>query len=157
MRVPAVLVIAVTLCTAGYARADDGGGDSDSNVESDGLLGPHPDGDATPAEVITGRIADLQAGNIDAVMCTYAVDATVIMAGSVITGRPAIRSAFLSFFGLLGNTVPTFTSQTYSGPMALVTYTVNSTNVVVPDGADSFVIKNGRIRYHTVSATIQFH
>jgi ketosteroid isomerase-like protein len=160
MRFTAVMAFALALCGAGVARADD---DSDGVpvgrmvMDSDGLTCPKPDKDATPSAVIAGRVAALQAGNIDLVICTYAVDSTVLMAGSVITGRPNIKSAFVSFFGLLGNTVPTFTSQTFSGPIALITYTSSAPSVTVPDGADTFVISKGRIHYHTVSATLQFH
>jgi hypothetical protein len=140
------------------ARADDDRRSFPTTItEPDGFTCPIPNFFATPAQVIATRIAALQVGDINGVMCTYGIGASVIMAGSVVTGRPAIQAAFISFFGLLGNTLPTFTSQTYAGPVGLITYTIQSSSVTVPDGADSFVIEFGRIRYHTVSATLQFH
>lgn len=168
MRTLPIIALAIALSGSLAARADTSvarvdGAESErfslptTITEADGLTCPFPNFFATPQQVIATRIAALQVGNIDGVMCTYGLNATVIMAGSVVTGRPAIKTAFLSFFGLLGNTLPTFTSQTYSGPIALITYTIVSPSVTIADGADTFVIELGRIRYHTVSATLQFH
>ena len=153
MRHLSALAFMVVLISASVARAEE---DSGTITESDGLTCPIPNLLATPQQVIAARIAALVAGNINGVICTYAVGATVIMTGTIVKGRPAILASFTQFFALLGNTVPTFTAETYSGPMALVNYTVNIPTLTVPDGSDTYVIVLGRIQYQTVSATLEF-
>ncbi len=104
----------------------------------------------TAQQVIQERIAALVAGDMNRVMCTYAVDAVVIMPGTVIRGRPAIERGFIGFFQLFGGSVPIFDSMDFANGVALVTFHISGPVFSIPDGADTYVIKNGRIQEHTV-------
>lgn len=111
----------------------------------------------TPQQVMADHIAALEAGDLQRAMCDYAQDAVVIMPGSVIRGRAAITEGFSQFYQLFGGRVPTITSMTIEGEVAFDTFTLETEFASIPDGADTFVIRFGRIRYQTVHSTIVFH
>lgn len=107
----------------------------------------------TPQQVMSDHIAALASGNLDLVMCDYDDDAEVVMPGTVLTGEEQIRTALAGFMSAFGGALPTFTSMTYGEKVVLVTWQVFLPQFSVPDGADTFTIKNGLIRVQTVHAT----
>ncbi|MDQ3262905.1 MAG: nuclear transport factor 2 family protein [Myxococcota bacterium] len=118
---------------------------------------PKPDKKATPDQVFAARLLAMQQGDIEAIACSYDQDAVVVFPGSVIRGREAIMQAFLAFAGALGGTPPTITSTTEADDTLLVTYEVITPTLSIPDGADAFVIRDGRIQYQLVHGTIVFN
>jgi hypothetical protein len=70
--------------------------------------------------------------------------------GAVARGPASIQSAFADFFVLAGANIEVAThSLTLADGVALFEYSVSSDHVLVTDGVDSFVIKNGLIAAHT--------
>ncbi len=118
---------------------------------------PKPDKKATPEQVFAARLVAMQQGDLAAIACSYAKDAVVVFPGSVIRGREAIMEAFLAFAGALGGTPPTITSTTQADDNLLVTYEVITPTISIPDGADTFIIRDGRIQYQLVHGTIVFN
>jgi ketosteroid isomerase-like protein len=109
------------------------------------------------AEVFEGRMAALQEGNLDLAFCYYAEDAVVVMPGSVIRGREQIKAGFVSFGSLFGGQLPQLSSLTVEGDVVLVTFSITGASASIEDGADTFVIRDGRIQTQTVHASIVFH
>lgn len=108
----------------------------------------------TPTEVIENHVALIGAGNLDQAMCDYAPDATVILPGQIIRGVDQIRAALLGFQQLFGGATPTVVSITADGPVVLLTFFVFGSEFSIPDGADTYVIEKGAIRFQTVHDTI---
>lgn len=151
----AILSLAVCLLVVpAIAVADDDLDASQLVREADGLMCPAGGRERTTQEVITDRLAAIAAGNLDLFFCSYDLDAVVLMPGSVITGRAQVRAGFLGLFALLGNTIPTVTSTTYARDVCLLTYTITTSFFSIPDGADTFVVRHGRIQTQTVHATL---
>lgn len=124
--------------------------------ERDGLYCPANHRLRTPEQVVADRLADIAAGRLDRFFCSYDADVKVVMPGSVTSSRLAARDQFLALFGMLGGTIPTVTSLTFGGPVALMTYTVTSPVLSIPDGADTFVIVLGKITHQTVHGSVVF-
>jgi uncharacterized protein (TIGR02246 family) len=110
----------------------------------------------TAAEVFADRMAALNAGNLDLAFCYYAEDAVVVMPGSVVRGREAIKAAFVQFGSLFGGVLPAPSTVTVEGEVVLVTFSLFTPGASIPDGADTFVIRDGLIQAHTVHATLTF-
>ena len=124
--------------------------------ERDGLRCPAGAARNSPEQVMQERLAAIAAGDMELFFCSYAVDATVVMPGSVVKGRRAVMDQFNALFGLLGGQIPQVTSLTFADGVALLTWFISTPFVSVADGADTFIIKNGKIQYQTVHATLSF-
>ena len=74
--------------------------------------------------------------------------------GQVILGRTNITNSLIAFEAQLG-AIPTVTSVTSSGEVVYIEYTLQTPTLIVPDGADTYVIENGHIKYQTVHATFE--
>lgn len=111
----------------------------------------------TPQQVLEDHRAWLAAGDVDKdVQCNYARDATVVSDMAVDSGRDAIRMSLLGLVAFFGGAVPAVHSEvavavlndrTY---LAKVLFSVSTTCIDVPDGVDTYLIKNGQI--HAQSA-----
>jgi ketosteroid isomerase-like protein len=117
---------------------------------------PKVDKHRTAAEVFAARTAAMAAGNLDLAFCLYAEDAVVVMPGSVVRGREAIKAAFIQFGAMFGGLIPPPSTVTAEGDVVLVTFSLVTSGASIPDGADTFVIRDGLIRAHTVHASITF-
>jgi len=104
----------------------------------------------TAQQVLEDHLAAFLRGDAALVACDYARDAVFIQPGAVAHGRRAIQATFAFFFGIAGGniTVPV-KSLTFAGNTALFEYSVDSNHVVVSDGVDTFVIRQGLITVHT--------
>jgi len=104
----------------------------------------------TPQEVLEDHVAAFVSGDAALVACDYARDAVFIQPDAVAHGRHEIQATFAFFFGIAGGNIAVFTnSLTFAANAALFEYAVDSNNVVVSDGVDTFVIRNGLIAVHT--------
>lgn len=108
----------------------------------------------TTLEVFNGRQAALNAGNINLAFCYYEEDAVVIMPNAVVRGREPIKMAFVLFGSLFGGAFPTPKSVTVDGETLLATFTLVTPALSIPDGADVFIVKDGRIQTQVVHSTI---
>jgi len=121
-------------------------------TDADGC--PFPDLFATAEQLFHRRFQALVDGDIHALGCMYAKNATVIMPGAVVKGRAAVVEAFSSFGSLFGGAAPELTSVTWDGITVLATFSIAGPLLSVPDGADTFVIVGGQVVYQTVHATL---
>jgi hypothetical protein len=130
---------------------------------------PHPDGrglgcgsDLTegagmtpkPEEIFEHHAAAVNAGDLEAVVADYAEDAVVISPDGVIHGRPAIRSLLAGALSALPEGSFEAVTQVYSEDALLLRWTADSKVNVVPDGVDTFVFADGKIRLHTMTFSV---
>jgi SnoaL-like domain len=120
-----------------------------AEADQDSVCPEHPRR-RTPQQVLEDHLAAFVRGDAALVACDYARDAVFIQPGAVAHGRRAIQATFAFFFGIAGGkiTVPV-KSLTFAANTALFEYAVDSNHVVVSDGVDTFVIRQGLITVHT--------
>jgi SnoaL-like protein len=100
----------------------------------------------SPEQVLEAHLAAFRSGNVALIVCDYAKDAIVMLPGTVVQGLDEIESLFAGFLQaagpILGVTVTSLTSRDNA---FLMTYSIDSAHIVVPNGVDTFVIEKGRI------------
>lgn len=102
-------------------------------------------------EVLISHRAALAAGDWNQVACNYSEDAVVISDGGVIEGRDNTVVALQQLGGLFGGTIPMVNEEVIvsilqdRAEMARVLFSISTTCVDINDGADTYIIKNGRI------------
>jgi hypothetical protein len=111
--------------------------------------------DRSAEEVLDDHRAALAVGDWEAVGCNYAEDAKVISDGGVIEGRDAIVAALQGFAGFFGGAVPMVNEEVivqilnHNTDMARVLFSISTPCVDIPDGADTYIIKKGKIEAQT--------
>jgi hypothetical protein len=132
-------VVTIALIGAGAANAGDG-------------LCPPQHKNRTPEQVLEDHRAWLAQGDVDRdVQCNYARDAVVVSDMGVDEGRDAIRLSLLGLVQFFGGAVPAVHSEVVVTVMndrthlAKVLFSVETPCISVPDGIDTYVIKNGQI------------
>lgn len=108
----------------------------------------------TPEETVLDHVAAIQEGDLDAAMCDFAPNASVILPGQVATGLDDIRAGLEGMGGLLGGAVPEVDTLTSHGATVLLTFSAFGTPCEVPDGADTYVVLHGKIVAQTVHDTL---
>lgn len=107
------------------------------------------------AQVLDDHRAALAAGDWDAVACNYAEDAVVIQDGAVTTGRANIVNDLEFIAGLFGGVWPAVNDEVIvsilndRAEMGRVLWSIQTQCVQINDGADTYIIKNGRIQAQT--------
>lgn len=152
----AVLVSSPALASGGNADRD---GHDDHGHHTPSPSPWHcgrPDRHATPTQVLQARFAAMARQDLNAIACSYAEDAVVILPGSVVRGRDAVMQAFAGFAALLGGAAPTIASLTAADEVVLVLYSVTTPSVSIPDGADTFIVRDGQIATQTVHGSFVF-
>lgn len=139
----ALALVTVALLGAEVARAHDD-------------LCPRNHRSRTPEQVLEDHRAWLAAGDVERdVQCNYARDAVVVSDMSVDQGRDAIRLSLLGLVQFFGGAVPAVHSEIIVTVMndrtylAKVLFSVETPCISVPDGIDTYVIKNGQIQGQT--------
>jgi hypothetical protein len=109
----------------------------------------------TPEQVLDDQRMWLAAGQFDLAGCNYASDAVVISDGGVTTGRAAIVQQLTVLGQIFGGQVPMVNEEvvvsilngnTY---MARILFSIDTPCVDIPDGTDTYIIRNGRIQAQT--------
>lgn len=109
----------------------------------------------TAEQVLESHRAALNAGDFDAVSCNYAEDAVVIADGNVTHGRDNIVADLEMIAGLFGGVFPIVNQQTVvsilrdRAEMAQVLFSIETQCVAIEDGADTYIIKDGKIQAQT--------
>lgn len=113
----------------------------------------------TAAQVLVDHRAALAVGDVNTdVTCNYATDAVVIFDQGVNRGREAIRMSLQGFVNFFGGIMPIVTSEVAvtvlnsNTELVRLLFSVEVPCVSVPDGADTYVIKNGQIHGQTSHA-----
>ena len=99
-------------------------------------------------QVFDDHIAALESGDIANVMADYADDAILILPDGAVVGKAAIQAAFENL--LQGSPNTKFTGQDIvEGDTLLTIWSAESDTATMPQGVDTFVIRDGKIRRQT--------
>lgn len=119
----------------------------------------------TPEEVLADLRAAVAAGDMDAAMCNYDLDAVRISDGGVDVTHDEIRAALEFELALFGGTLPVVVQEiVVPAPAASskthlvrVLFTIDTSCVSVPDGVETYVIEKGLIQGQTWHGFPVFH
>jgi ketosteroid isomerase-like protein len=99
-------------------------------------------------QVFDDHMAALESGDISKVMADYADDAILILPDGAVVGKPAIQAAFENM--IQGSPNIKFTSQDIvEGDTLLTIWSAESDTATMPQGVDTFVIRDGKIQRQT--------
>jgi hypothetical protein len=106
-------------------------------------------------EVFNDHLARADRGDVDGDLeANYAPDCVILTTYGRFDGHAGARSAA----ALLARQVPDaryqYTQRTTHGEIAFLEWTAEGKGVHVPDGADSFLIRDGRIHTMTIHYTV---
>jgi hypothetical protein len=93
--------------------------------------------------------------NIDEVISDFAEDAIYVTANNVIKGKENIRKIYDNHFKTAeeGSTSKII-SQTLEGEIVIFEWTSDTPSIYIPDGVDTFVIRDGFIVAQTMRGTV---
>jgi hypothetical protein len=110
----------------------------------------------TPSDVLSDHLRKLQEGHIEEdIYQNYAEDVVVLSGGGIHRGHRGARRAALVLRKVLPGVRMEIRNRVVEGEYALVEWVGRTDGTEVLDGADSFVIRNGRIVAHTSHYTVQ--
>lgn len=108
----------------------------------------------TPEEVVTDHLLKLQSGAIEEdISRNYAEDAVVLSGSGIHRGHAGAKRAAKTLLKSLAGARLEVRHRVVYGEYALIEWAGVDGNGQVIDGADSFVIRNGRIAAHTTHYT----
>jgi hypothetical protein len=107
-------------------------------------------------QVLADLYAARAAGDWEAVGCNYARTAFLIDDQGVLVGRAEIVASLMSWDDLFGGVQAVIIEDNYFENVARVLFTLDGGWVVVEDGVNTYVIRNGKIRRQTTHALIRF-
>lgn len=110
----------------------------------------------SPAEVFADHLRESRMGSLDDDLArNYAEDLIVLTGRGVYRGHEGLRQ----LVRLLGQELPNATfeyrTRLVEGEMAFLEWTARAEGAWVEDGADSFLIRNGRILAQTIHYTVK--
>jgi ketosteroid isomerase-like protein len=104
----------------------------------------------TPEQVVAHHLAAFTHHDVEAVMSDYADDAIFIAPKQTVQGKAALRKMFESF---LTNNAPVFEVKvTADGDVGYEHWVMNPGKPDSMSGTDAFVVRHGKILFHTVVA-----
>ncbi|HXO88993.1 MAG TPA: nuclear transport factor 2 family protein [Candidatus Acidoferrales bacterium] len=105
----------------------------------------------TPEQVVTHHLAVFRAHDLEGVLSDYADDAIFIAPKSTAQGKTALRKMFASFFANANaNAAPVFDATvTAEGDVGYEHWISNPGQPGSMAGTDAFVVRHGRIVFHT--------
>ena len=105
----------------------------------------------TPEQVVTHHLAVFRAHDLEGVLSDYADDAIFIAPKSRAQGKTALRKMFASFFANANaNAAPVFDATvTAEGDVGYEHWISNPGQPGSMAGTDAFVVRHGRIVFHT--------
>ena len=101
-------------------------------------------------EVFQHHDQALSNGDFPALMSDYADDAVLMTMEGAVVGKAAIQEWFIQALSSMPNTTVTATGHRVHGDYILLTWTATSDVATVPNGVDTFVISDDKIRLQTV-------
>lgn len=107
----------------------------------------------TPEQVVKHHWEAFSHHDLDAVLADYADDAIFIAANQTVQGKPALRKMFESYFSKAqtSNAPPAFEARiTADGDVGYEHWVANAGTPGALEGTDAFVVRHGKILFHTV-------
>jgi ketosteroid isomerase-like protein len=111
----------------------------------------------TPEQVVTHHLDAFTRHSLEAVLSDYADDAIFIAPKETVQGKAALRKMFESFFVNRGDAkapAPVFEAKvTADGDVGYEHWVMNPGKPGSIEGTDAFVVRHGKIQFHTVVST----
>lgn len=111
----------------------------------------------TTETVLHHHLAAFGAGDVEEILKDYTDDSLLITASGTIAGRERLREAFAGFFsGLFAPGTYEFSldSESVEGDVAFIVWHASCRSAEVPLGADTFLVREGKIAVQTFAAKI---
>ncbi|TXI59077.1 nuclear transport factor 2 family protein [Mycolicibacter arupensis] len=108
----------------------------------------------SPQEIFDHHLEALLAGDVEELLVDYADDSELITAAGVARGLDGIRAAFSQLSAVLADAKFQIKSQTYSGDVLLLEWSLDATGFGV-DGVDTFLFGEDSIRVQTISQQVR--
>ena len=110
----------------------------------------------TTNQVFEDHLALARAGEVEAdIQRNFAPDCVLLTTDGEFQGHEGVRMAAAALARQLPDASFEYTTRMVSGELAFLEWTGDSQKAHVRDGADSFVVQNGRIRYMTAHYTVE--
>ena len=114
------------------------------------------DQNRTAQEVLEDHLHQSKHGTIDEDLTrNFAEDAVFLSSHGVFRGHDGLRELNSKLQEELPEATYEYGTKLAEGELAFLEWTARSENAVVEDGADSYVIRNGRIVAQTIHYTIK--
>jgi hypothetical protein len=112
--------------------------------------------DRSTEEVFRDHLALRSRGEVEQdIERNYDPDVTLIRGGTVYRGQDGVRECARQLRQDIGDAKATYKTARVEGDVAFLEWAIHDNGVVVEDGVDTFVIRNGRIVTNTVHYTVQ--
>ncbi|WP_409435603.1 nuclear transport factor 2 family protein [Mycobacterium sp. SMC-14] len=108
----------------------------------------------TPQEIFDHHLQALLARDVDELLADYTDESELITAAGVARGSSGIRAAFSQLSAALADATFEIKSQTYSGTVLLLEWTLDAPDSRV-DGVDTFLFGDDSIRVQTISQQVR--
>jgi ubiquinone/menaquinone biosynthesis C-methylase UbiE len=113
--------------------------------------------DRSAEEVFHDHLALRSRGEVEQdIERNYDPNVTLVRGSAVYRGQDGVRECARQLRQDIGSARATYTTTRVEGDVAFLEWTIHDDRVVVDDGVDTFVIRNGRIVTKTVHYTVQF-
>ena len=103
----------------------------------------------TTQQVFEHHVAALVSGDMDELMADYADDAVLLTLEGSFAGKGAIQAFFEGMLQSLSNFVPTGSEIAVEGDTLLLQWAADTDTVSIPQGVDTFIIRDDKIQRHT--------
>jgi ubiquinone/menaquinone biosynthesis C-methylase UbiE len=112
--------------------------------------------DRSAEEVFRDHLALRSRGEVELdIERNYDPNVTLIRGGAVYRGQDGVRECARQLGRDIGDARASYKTTRVEGEVAFLEWTVNGDGVVVDDGVDTFIIRNGRIVAKSVHYTVQ--
>ncbi len=111
----------------------------------------------TTADVLHHHLAAFGAGDVNEILKDYTDESLLMTANGTIRGLGPLREAFTGFFGGLfapGTYEFIMDAEHVEGEVAFITWHAACASSDVPLGADTFLVRDGKIAVQTFAARI---
>ena len=108
----------------------------------------------TTEEVFNHHVQALVAGNLSEILVDYTENSVLITPQVVAKGKDAIRGLFEQLFKVLPGVTLSAKTVIVEEEIVFVEWTADSQLNTVPDGVDTFVIRDGYIQAQTAKFTL---
>jgi hypothetical protein len=110
----------------------------------------------TTEEVFLDHLELAQQGDFDTdIERNFASECVLLTSYGTFHGHAGVREAAELLDQQIGRTTYTYRSRTWHGETAFLEWTAKTDRATVPDGADSFLIRDGKIQTMTIHYTVQ--
>ena len=108
----------------------------------------------SPQQVLADHGAAIESGDIDRIMADYADDCIVLVPDGASVGKEAIRGLFESLLESFANMRLTTTTTVVEGDTLLTVWSAEFDAGAIPQGVDTFIIRDDKIQRQTAWFTV---